>query len=157
MALVERLARHERTMDSLSLRDALIIGSGRPWRWYRACRAPEYPRLRHGIGLRREAAARFSFLLSIPAVAAAAIFEIPTLLHNRDVGISVLLAGLGAASVSGYLCIRWLLHFLRDPNHVLLLIYRVALVSRFLPPFSQETGAVSALGHNDLFGRAPCG
>jgi undecaprenyl-diphosphatase len=79
------------------------------------------------IGLRREAAARFSFLLSIPAVAAAAIFEIPTLLHNRDVGISVLLAGLGAASVSGYLCIRWLLHFLRTRTTYSFVIYRVAL------------------------------
>ena len=128
MALVERLARHERTMDSLSLRDALIIGLGQT-----LALVPGVSRsgitlaFAMAIGLRREAAARFSFLLSIPAVAAAAIFEIPTLLHNRDVGISVLLAGLGAASVSGYLCIRWLLHFLRTRTTYSFVIYRVAL------------------------------
>ena len=128
MALVERLARHERTMDSLSLRDALIIGLGQA-----LALVPGVSRsgitlaFAMAIGLRRDAAARFSFLLSIPAVAAAAVFELPALLHNRDVGISALLAGLAAAAVSGYLCIRWLLRFLRTRTTYSFVIYRVAL------------------------------
>jgi undecaprenyl-diphosphatase len=128
MALVERLARHERAMDSLSLRDALVIGLGQA-----LALVPGVSRsgitLAFGmaIGLRRDAAARFSFLLSIPAVAAAAVFELPTLLHDREVGISVLLVGLAAAAVTGYLCIRWLLLFLRTRTTYSFVIYRVAL------------------------------
>ena len=128
MAMVEWLARRERAMDSLSLRDALIVGLGQA-----LALVPGVSRsgitlaFAMAIGLRRDAAARFSFLLSIPAVAAAAVFELPTLLHNRDVGISVLLAGLAAAAVSGYLCIRWLLRFLRTRTTYSFVIYRVAL------------------------------
>jgi undecaprenyl-diphosphatase len=128
MALVERLARHERGFDTLSLRDALIIGLGQA-----LALVPGVSRsgitlaFAMAIGLKRDAAARFSFLLSIPAVAAAAVFELPTLLHNHDVGISALLAGLTAAAVSGYLCIRWLLRFLRTRTTYSFVVYRVAL------------------------------
>jgi undecaprenyl-diphosphatase len=128
MAMVEWLARRERAMDSLSLRDAFIVGLGQA-----LALVPGVSRsgitlaFAMAIGLRRDAAARFSFLLSIPAVAAAAVFELPTLLHNRDVGISVLLAGLAAAAVSGYLCIRWLLRFLRTRTTYSFVIYRVIL------------------------------
>jgi undecaprenyl-diphosphatase len=128
MALVERLARHERTMDSLTLRDAALIGLGQA-----LALVPGVSRsgitlaVAMAIGLKRDAAARFSFLLSIPAVAAAAVFELPTLLHNHDVGFSALLAGLTAAAVSGYLCIRWLLRFLRTQTTYSFVVYRVAL------------------------------
>lgn len=128
MALVERLARHERAMDSLTLRDAFIIGLGQA-----LALVPGVSRsgitlaFAMALGLRRDAAARFSFLLSIPAVAAAAVFEIPTLMHNRQVGMSALLAGLAAAAVSGYLCIRWLLRFLRTRTTYSFVIYRLAL------------------------------
>jgi undecaprenyl-diphosphatase len=128
MAVVERLARHERAMDSITLRDAIIIGLGQA-----LALVPGVSRsgitlaFAMAIGLRRDAAARFSFLLSIPAVAAAAVFELPKLLHDRDVGISALLTGLAAAGVSGYLCIRWLLRFLRTRTTYPFVIYRVAL------------------------------
>jgi len=128
MALVERLARQERAMDSLGLRDVLIIGLGQALALFPGVsRSGITLAFAMAIGLRRDAAARFSFLLSIPAVAAAAVFEIPTLLHNRDVGISAMAAGLAAAAVSGYLCIRWLLRFLQTRTVYSFVIYRVAL------------------------------
>lgn len=128
MAAVERLARHERGLESLSLRDALIIGLGQA-----LALVPGVSRsgitlvFAMMIGLRRDAAARFSFLLSIPAVAAAAVFELPTLMHDREVGTGALVAGLAAAGVSGYLCIRWLMRFLRTRTTYSFVVYRVAL------------------------------
>lgn len=128
MAVVERVARHERGLESLSLRDALIIGLGQA-----LALVPGVSRsgitlvFAMMIGLRRDAAARFSFLLSIPAVAAAAVFELPTLMHDREVGAAALVAGLTAAAVSGYLCIRWLLRFLRTRTTYSFVVYRVAL------------------------------
>jgi undecaprenyl-diphosphatase len=128
MALVERLARHERAMDSLTLRDAALIGLGQALALIPGVsRSGITLAVAMAIGLKRDAAARFSFLLSIPAVAAAAVFELPTLLHSHDVGFPALLAGLTAAGVSGYLCIRWLLRFLRTQTTYSFVVYRVAL------------------------------
>lgn len=128
MAVVERHTRHERGMDTLTLRDAVIIGAGQA-----LALIPGVSRsgitlvFAMAVGLRREAAARFSFLLSIPAVAAAAAFELPTLLRDHEIGATALLAGLAAAGVSGYLCIAWLLRFLRTRTTFPFVVYRVIL------------------------------
>jgi undecaprenyl-diphosphatase len=79
------------------------------------------------LGFRRDAAARFSFLLSIPAVAAAGIFELPKLLHGHEVGTTALLVGLATAAVSGYLSVAWLLRFLRTRTTYGFVAYRIAL------------------------------
>ena len=46
------------------------------------------------LGFKREAAARFSFLLSVPIVAAAGVFEMPKVLHAHDLAGSTLAIGL---------------------------------------------------------------
>ena len=69
------------------------------------------------LGLRRDAAARFSFLLSVPAIGAAGVFELPKVLRAQGRERGVLVAGLLAAAVSGYLSIAWLLRFLRTQRH----------------------------------------
>jgi undecaprenyl-diphosphatase len=79
------------------------------------------------LGFRRDAAARFSFLLSIPAVAAAGVFELPKLLHDHEVGATALVTGLLVAAVSGYLSVAWLLRFLRTRTTYVFVIYRVIL------------------------------
>jgi undecaprenyl-diphosphatase len=122
------MARHQRGLEALTLRDALLIGVGQA-----LALVPGVSRsgitlvFAMGVGLRREPAARFSFLLSIPAVAAAAVFELPTLMRDRGVGGMALLAGLAAAAASGYLCIAWLLRFLRTRTTYSFVVYRVLL------------------------------
>ena len=71
--LADRLATHLRWMEGTSLKDAIVDrpGPGR-WRFSPACRAraaPSPPAL--ALGLKRETAARFSFLLSAPIIAGA--------------------------------------------------------------------------------------
>ncbi len=63
-------------------------------------------------GLQREAAARFSFLLSIPTILGAAVLELPDALA-ASVDPWPLLAGVLAAAITGYLAVRWLLAFIR--------------------------------------------
>ncbi|ADU51153.1 Bacitracin resistance protein BacA [Thermaerobacter marianensis DSM 12885] len=64
-------------------------------------------------GLRREEAARLSFLLSVPAIAGAAVLQLPDLLAAGTAGGGVaLLAGALAAAVTGYAAIRWLWRWL---------------------------------------------
>jgi undecaprenyl-diphosphatase len=128
MGVVEKTARFERGFDTFTLRDALIVGLAQAL-------ALVPGTSRSGItlvaammlGFRRDAAARFSFLLSIPAVAAAGVFEFPKLLHDREVGTAALGTGLAVAFVSGYLAVAWLLRFLRTRTTFVFVVYRVIL------------------------------
>jgi undecaprenyl-diphosphatase len=128
MAVVEKTARHERSIEAFTLRDALLVGLAQAFALIPGTS-------RSGItlvaammlGYRREAAARFSFLLSIPAVAAAGVFELPKLLHDREVGPAALVVGLMTATISGYLSVAWLLRFLRTRTTYGFVVYRIVL------------------------------
>ena len=64
-------------------------------------------------GLSRPAAARFSFLLSIPIIVGAAIFEIPDLVsEGLEGGLLSMLVGVAASAVTGVYVVRWLLDVL---------------------------------------------
>jgi undecaprenyl-diphosphatase len=65
-------------------------------------------------GLSREQAARFSFLLSIPSIFGALVYSLPDLAKGRTpASTGVLLAGMLAAALTGYLAIRMLLAVIR--------------------------------------------
>jgi len=128
LAFVERSARHNRDYDDIRLRDALIIGCAQA-----LALVPGVSRsgitlvAALAIGLRRDAAARFSFLLGVPAIAAAGIFELKPLLKAHDTNVSALAVGLLAAAGAGYISIAWLLRFLRARTTMPFVVYRVAL------------------------------
>lgn len=128
MAVVERNARHQRSFESFTLRDAIIVGLAQTLALIPgASRSGTTLVAAMLLGFRRDAAARFSFLLSIPAVAAAGIFELPKLLHDREVGTTALLVGLTTALISGYLSVAWLLRFLRTRTTYVFVAYRILL------------------------------
>jgi undecaprenyl-diphosphatase len=80
------------------------------------------------IGQKREAAARFSFLLSIPAITASGLLQLKeavVLLAPED--FLPLLAGTVVAGVVGYLSIWFLLSFLRKNSTAIFIGYRVIL------------------------------
>jgi undecaprenyl-diphosphatase len=128
LAWAERGARHTRDMDDIRLRDALIIGCAQA-----LALVPGVSRsgitlvAALAIGLRRDAAARFSFLLGVPAIAAAGIYELKPLLKAHDTNVAAMAIGLLAAAVSGYFSIAWLLRYLRARTTIPFVIYRIAL------------------------------
>ncbi len=72
-------------------------------------------------GVRREAAARFSFLLSTPVVLGAGLYKLLDLIEAGGLNelAGALIVGFVVAAVSGYVCIRWLLSYLaRRPLHL---------------------------------------
>ncbi|MBP1777338.1 MAG: undecaprenyl-diphosphatase, partial [candidate division NC10 bacterium] len=81
------------------------------------------------LGLTREAAARFSFLLGIPAIGAAGVFELRELLKHGvgDAGLSALAVGTATSAVSGYLAIDLLLRYLRRNTTYIFVWYRIGL------------------------------
>jgi undecaprenyl-diphosphatase len=74
--------------------------------------------------VQREAAARFSFLLSTPVIFGAGMFKLLDLISAGvlDELIGALCVGFIVAVVSGYLCIRWLLNYL---SHRTLYVFAV--------------------------------
>ncbi len=82
------------------------------------------------LGLRRAEAARFSFLLGIPAIFGSGLFELPKVLHGISAGEltwGALAIGLGAAAVSGYAAIAFLLGYLQRHTTALFIVYRLVL------------------------------
>jgi undecaprenyl-diphosphatase len=128
MGVVEKTARFDRLLEAITLRDALIIGLAQALALVPGTSRSGITLVAAMIlGFRRDAAARFSFLLSIPAVAAAGLFELPKLLHDREVGAAALVTGLAVAFVSGYLSVAWLLRYLRTRTTFVFVVYRVIL------------------------------
>jgi undecaprenyl-diphosphatase len=128
LAVAEKTASHKRSFDDIKMRDALIIGCAQMLALVPGVSRSGITLLAGmSVGLQRAAAARFSFLLSVPAVAAAGIFELPKVLKSHDVGGVPLALGLVAAVISSYASIAWLLKFLRTRTTLPFVVYRVAL------------------------------
>ena len=130
MWIVDRNPKQERGDDSIGLRDAILIGCAQ------ACavipgvsRSGATMAMALALGLRREAAARFSFLLSIPAIGAAGVFELPDAVRalGGEAALAPLLVGTVVAGVSGYASIVWLLRYLKTRSLLVLVVYRIVL------------------------------
>jgi undecaprenyl-diphosphatase len=79
------------------------------------------------LGFSRSDAARFSFLLSIPAIAGAGIFEMRTALAQwpGTQAIPALAVGVTTAFITGYLSIAWLIKWLGQHDLIGFAIYRI--------------------------------
>lgn len=127
---VDRAAPIRRRMADLSVRDGVVLGLAQA-----VALQPGVSRsgvtitAGRALGLDRESAARFSFLLSLPIIAGAGV------LKGIDVAGSGLPAGLAwpfvwgviASAVSGFLMIAFLLAYLRRHSFVVFLVYRIAV------------------------------
>jgi undecaprenyl-diphosphatase len=81
------------------------------------------------VGLRREDAARFSFLLGLPAIGASGLLELIELLQGGLAGAGLINLGIAvlAAAVSGYWSIGFLLRFLERHGTYAFIVYRLLL------------------------------
>lgn len=79
------------------------------------------------LGLGRAEAARFSFLLGIPAILGSGLFQLPPLLADGGGTGMSLWVGLAAAALSGFASIAFLLHYLGTHSTRAFVVYRVML------------------------------
>ena len=131
IALAERLGRQSRHIDQLTWRDAGVVGVAQT-----LALVPGVSRsgatISAGLflGLDRELAARFGFLLAIPAVLASGLFSLPDAFHPVLEGMSAtgpqLLAATVIAFVVGLASVAWLLRFLVRHRMYWFVGYRVA-------------------------------
>ncbi len=127
--VAEHYGRRDRDVSALLMMDALIIGLAQT-----CALVPGVSRSGATIacalflGMRRSEAARFSFLLGIPAIAGAGIFEMRDAFHDLGQGaLWPIVIGTTAAAVSGYASIAWLLRYLSRRSLKPFGIYRMAL------------------------------
>jgi undecaprenyl-diphosphatase len=85
-------------------------------------------------GLKRDAAARFAFLMGIPVIGGAGLWKARTIVAGEagEVDLVVLGAGVISAAVSGWLAISFLLRYLRDHSTNLFIAYRLVAAAVFL-------------------------
>jgi len=130
MAVADRRAGKRRDLATIGPKDAAVIGLSQAL-------AIVPGTSRSGItittalfrGIDRESAARFSFLLSTPAIAAAAAKAIHDLIKHGGIGPDMrgpFLLGVAVSAVTGCLVIGWFLRFLRRGTLQFFVWYRVA-------------------------------
>jgi undecaprenyl-diphosphatase len=116
LAASERLGRRERNLDELGWLDALVVGVGQALAILPGIsRSGATIAAALGRGVKREPAARFSFLLATPIILGAGLLKVIELLRMGGLVAQgpVLLVGFVTAAVVGFACIRLLLRYLQ--------------------------------------------
>lgn len=128
MLLAERMNK-TRNIEDICFADAIMIGCAQA-----IALIPGVSRsgitISAGLfrSLEREAAARFSFLLSTPIIAGATLLHARKLLQSSaDYNMSLFLIGFIAAALSGYAAIKFLMHFLKNHRLHAFVYYRFGL------------------------------
>jgi undecaprenyl-diphosphatase len=147
IALAERVGKQNRNVEQLTWRDAVIVGIAQT-----LALVPGVSRsgatISAGLflGQQRELAARFGFLLAIPAVFASGLFSLPDAFHPVSEGMSAtgpqLLVATAIAFIVGLAAVAWFLRFLVRHNMYWFVGYRVAAGTGVL--ILLATGVVSA-------------
>ncbi len=124
---VDRVMSDRRQLDQIRWTDAILIGIAQCFALVPGVsRSGATITAGRALGLDRSSAAVFSFLMSMPIIAAAAILKVPEAL--RETGLNApLVAGIVAAALSGWLAIAVLLRFVSRNSYASFAIYRVLL------------------------------
>ncbi len=129
LAIAERVGNQRKDVRHLGLVDALVQGFCQVLALMPGA-SRSGSTIMGGLfaGEKREAAARFSFLLSIPAITASGLLELRKAwnLLPQD-AFAPLIAGTVVAAIVGYLSIWFLLAFLKRNSTAIFIIYRIVL------------------------------
>jgi len=147
LGLAERIGSRKRNFDQLTLTDGVLMGMAEAMALIPgASRSGTTITAGLFMGLERGTAARFSFLLGIPAITLAGLVELKDLLESlgtagSNTEILPLVGGLVSAVVFSYVAIAWLIRFLQTQNTWVFVWYRLgfgflilgAISAHFLP------------------------
>ena len=132
--LAEKIGSQRKAMSELGVGDALAVGFGQVFALIPgSSRSGTTIACALFAGIRRETAARFSFLLSIPAIAASGLLELKEAIHHlNSLGTMNLLVGTVAAAIVGYASIAFLLSYLRRHSLWVFIGYRLIVGAAIL-------------------------
>lgn len=126
LGLAEKIGSRKRGFESLQILDGILVGLGQMIALIPgASRSGSTLTTALFLGLERQAAARFSFLLGIPTLAIATLFQAREALAYPD-RLPVLLVGIASSFVFSYVAIAGLIHFLQRQSTWVFVWYRLA-------------------------------
>ncbi|MEM6867468.1 MAG: undecaprenyl-diphosphate phosphatase [Cyanobacteria bacterium P01_C01_bin.121] len=128
LAIAELIGRRKRDFTNLGLSDGILVGIAQAFALVPgSSRSGSTLTAGLFIGLERETAARFSFLLGMPAILLSGLVSITDVVgEGSSVALLPLLAGLAAAVISSYAAIAWLIEFLKKHSTWVFVWYRLA-------------------------------
>jgi undecaprenyl-diphosphatase len=129
LGIADRFGRNERTLGKMTLTHAVMFGVAQAMALVPGVsRSGATISMGRFLGYEREAATRFAFLLAIPAVVGAGLFELPEIPHGENAyGPWPTLLATVVSFVVGYAAIAWLLRYVSTRSYLPFVLYRIGL------------------------------
>ena len=147
LAAAEKWGKQKRAIGDMRLRDGIVMGCAQAMALVPGVsRSGGTITAGLAIGMNREAATRYSFLLAIPAVVASGLFSLPDVFNPSGVGVvpsvAQMVVATAIAFILGYASIAWLLRWVARHSVYIFVWYRIALGGLVLALLA--TGVISA-------------
>ena len=129
LALAEKIAKFKKDLKNITILDSIIIGFAQALSLIPgSSRSGTTITAGLFVGMKRESAARFSFLLSIPAVFASGALQLYEAMKfvDQTMAVNIIVATI-VSGISGYLAIDFLLKYLRKNSTFVFIFYRIVL------------------------------
>lgn len=129
LGVADRTSSGRRGLKQVGLRDGILLGLAQAMALIPGVsRSGATISMGLFVGMSREAATRFAFLLAIPAVVGAGLFELKAIPHGDNAfGWGPTIVATVVSFVVGYAAIAWLLRYVSTRSYLPFVIYRVAL------------------------------
>ncbi|WP_373487851.1 undecaprenyl-diphosphate phosphatase [Blastomonas sp.] len=128
LGIADRIGRTDRSYEDMGLKDAIIVGLAQALALVPGTsRSGVTMTAARILGFDRVEAARFSFLLSIPAVAGAGVLIVPDLLEaGGDMAMEALITGV-MTFLAAFATMAFLMRFLKRASMMVFVIYRIVM------------------------------
>lgn len=129
LAIAEKFGKFNRNNEEINWKDALVIGIAQAFALIPgSSRSGTTITAGLFLGFNRETAARFSFLMSIPAVAASGLLQFYQATKYIDhTGFITLITATLVSGIVGYLSIEFLLKYLKTKSMLIFIVYRIII------------------------------
>ncbi|MCK9822882.1 undecaprenyl-diphosphate phosphatase [Nocardioides cavernae] len=129
LGIADRVGRTDRAITKITLKDAVLMGAAQALALIPGVsRSGATISMGRFLGFEREAATRFAFLLAIPAVVGAGLFELKEIPHgHNDFGWGPTVTATVVSFVVGYAAIAWLLRYVSTRSYTPFVVYRIVL------------------------------
>ena len=129
LGIADRVGRTDRPIGKLTMKDAVLMGLAQALALIPGVsRSGATISMGRFLGFEREAATRFAFLLAIPAVVGAGLFELKEIPHgHNDFGWGPTITATVVSFVVGYAAIAWLLRYVSTRSYTPFVVYRILL------------------------------
>jgi len=141
LLFADKANKQNRNMSVVGIRDGLLVGLGQALALIPGCsRSGSTLTVAMLLNIKREDAARFSFLLGIPAIILSGLLELKECVASgltQDTSLD-LLTGFIVATIFSYVSIGWLLKYLKSHSTIVFVIYRLLFGAAILFMTSQS-------------------